>query len=238
MSDVYLIAGPPVYSLPGEVRVKEGYDQDVKWMVSCEPLLRDYTLSRKDGQTFRQGNVFIQGNNICFRKMERKDAGKYVISSSSATGKGHASFNLQVQCECNSVVSVHSLSSSFYAGFPKYTLELDYIEAAVGTTRTVQFSVCPPLNEGVRHTLTKEGGGAATKRFMVEDGTITFRRVTEADSGMYSISCENDVGVGQATLELLVIPSTSEPPESFQKGGPPSEWITKLLSPENFQLYS
>ena len=111
---------------------------------------------------------------------------------------------------------------------PEYTFEPDYIEAAAGTTPTVQFSVCPPLDEGVRHTLTKEGGGAATKRFKLEDGTIIFRRVTEADSGMYSISCENDVGVGQATLELSVLPSSNEPDKptkSRQEDGPPSEWI-------------
>ena len=221
-----MIAGPPVYSLPGEVRVKEGCDQDIQWMISCEPLLRDYTLSREDCQPFRQDNVFIQGNNICFRKVKRRDAGKYVISSSSAIGKGHASFNLQVQCELrhsnfvvillvftllqvgSSLISVYSLSSSLHADSPEYALGLDYIEAAAGTTPTVQFFVCPPLDEGVRHTLAKEGGGAATKRFKVEDGTITFRRVTEADSGMYSISCENDVGGGKATLELVVNPST------------------------------
>ena len=227
---MYLIAGPPVYSLPVEVRVKEGFDQDVQWMVSCEPPLdhSQHSLSRENGQPFRQDNVFIQGSNICFRKVKRKDAGKYVISSSNAIGKGHASFNLQVQCELhhsNCVISVHSLSSSLDAGLPEYTLESDYIEAAAGTTPTVRFSVCP-LDEGVRHTLTKEGGGTATKRFKVEDGTIIFRRVTEADSGMYSISCENDVGIGQATLELSVIPSEPEKqPESCQKGGPPSEWI-------------
>ena len=96
---MYLIVGPPVYSLPGDVKVKEGCDQDVQWMVSCEPPLRDYSLFREDGQPCHRGNIFIQGSNICFRKVKRKDAGKYVISSSNAIGKGHASFNLQVQCE-------------------------------------------------------------------------------------------------------------------------------------------
>ena len=99
---MYLIAGPPVYSLPGEVRVKEGCDQNVQWMVSCEPPLRDnsqHSLSREGSQPFRQDNVFIQGSDICFRKVKRRDAGKYVISSSNAIGKGHVSFNLQVQCE-------------------------------------------------------------------------------------------------------------------------------------------
>ena len=232
-----MIAGPPVYSLPGEVRVKEGCDQDVQWMVSCEPPLRQHSLSREDGQSLRQDNIFIQGNNICFRKVKRRDAGKYVISSSNAIGKGHASFNLQVQCElrhsnfccytfvywfslyCSTnkswfppppLISVYSLSSSLHADSPEYALELEYIEAAAGTTPTVQFSVncCPPLDEDVRHALTKEGSRAVTKRFKVEYGTIIFCRVTEADSGMYSISCENDVGVGQATLELVVNPST------------------------------
>ena len=211
---MYLIAGPPVSSLPNEVRVKEGFDQDVQWMVSCEPPLRDHSqhsLFREDGQPFRQDNIFIQGNDICFRKVKRRDAGKYVISSSNAIGKGHASFNLQVQCELhhsNSLISVHSLSSSLHAGLPEYTLESDYIEAAAGTTPTVRFSVCPPLDEGIRHTLTKEGGRAATKRFKVEDDIIIFWRVTETDEGRYSISCENDVGVGQATLELMVNSST------------------------------
>ena len=111
---MYLIAGPPVYSLPDKVRVKEGCDQDVQWMVSCEPLLRDYTLSRKDGQPFRQGNVFIQGSNICFRKVKRRDAGRYVISSSSAIGKGHASFNLQVQCELRHSNSVNICSFTVF----------------------------------------------------------------------------------------------------------------------------
>ena len=99
---MYLIAGPPVYSLPGEVRVKEGCDKEIQWMVSCEPPLRDnsqHSLSREGGQSFRQDNIFIQGSDICFRKVKRRDAGKYVISSSNAIGKGHVSFNLQVQCE-------------------------------------------------------------------------------------------------------------------------------------------
>ena len=229
---MYLIAGPPVYSLPGEVRVKEGCDQDVQWMASCEPPLGDHSqhsLSREDYQPFRQDNIFIHGSNICFRKVKRRDAGKYVISSSNAIGKGHTSFNLQVQCELhdsNSVISVHSLSSSLHAGLPEYTLESDYIEAAAGTTPTIQFSVdCyPPLDEDVRHTLTKEGGGAATKRFKVEGDTITFCRVIVDDSGTYHISCENDVGKGQATLELVVVnPSTTTTTDSPKAG----EYCTK-----------
>ena len=207
---MYLIAGPPVYSLPDKVRVKEGCDQDIQWIVSCEPLLRDYTLFREDGQPFRQDNVFIQGSNICFRKVKRRDAGKYVISSSSAIGKGHASFNLQVQCEFI-LMNMSYIPSSLHVGSPKYVLKSHYIEATAGTTPTVQFSVdcCPPLDEDVRHTLTKEGAGAATMRFEVEDDIIIFRRVTETDGGRYSISCENDVGMGQATLELVVKPSTT-----------------------------
>ena len=31
----------------------------------------------------------------------------------------------------------------------------------------------------------------------------------EADSGIYHISCENDVGKGQETLELVVNPATT-----------------------------
>ena len=90
---------------------------------------------------------------------------------------------------------------------PEYTLESDHIEAAAGTTHTIQFSVCPPSDEGVQHTLTREGGVAVTKRFKVDDDSIIFDRVTEADTGMYTISCENDVGRGQTTLELVVNPS-------------------------------
>ena len=103
------------------------------------------------------------------------------------------------------------IPSSLHAGSPKYALKSRYIEATAGTTHTVQFSVdcCPPLDEGVRHTLTKEGSGAATMRFEVEDDIIIFQRVTETDGGRYSISCENDVGMGQATLELVVNPSTT-----------------------------
>ena len=103
------------------------------------------------------------------------------------------------------------IPSSLHAGSPKYALKSRYIEATAGTTPTVQFSVdcCPPLDEDVRHTLTKEGAGAATMRFEVEDDIIIFRRVTETDGGRYSISCENDVGMGQETLELVVNPSTT-----------------------------
>ena len=92
---------------------------------------------------------------------------------------------------------------------------------------------CPPLDEGVQHILTKEGSGAATKRFRVEDNftkegsgaatkrfrvengnTIIFHRVIMGDSGTYQISCENDIGKGYTTLELVVNASnttTSDP---------------------------
>lgn len=64
----------------------------------------------------------------------------------------------------------------------------------------------PPLIDA-EHTLSKEGGGAVTKRFKILGNRITFRKVTERDSGMYVISCCNDDGdEGGETLELNVLP--------------------------------
>ncbi len=94
------------------------------------------------------------------------------------------------------------------------------MEAEAGSSPTLAFTVTsdPPLAEAIKHTLTKSDGSKANKRFKVESGRITFRKVRVEDSGTYTINCCSDEGeVGQATLELEVTPpqpSTRQPPHS------------------------
>ena len=85
------------------------------------------------------------------------------------------------------------------------------MEARAGDSPVVSFTVTsdPPLTEDTEHKLTKEDGSKVTKRFKVDSGSITFRKVRVEDSGEYTISCCNEEGeVGQATLELDITPLT------------------------------
>ena len=105
---------------------------------------------------------------------------------------------------------------------PKYVLDTDYVEATVGESPTIHFTITsdPPLAEDAQHTLTCEDGKAATKRFKIQGSCITFRNVRAGDSGVYTISCRNEAGmVGKDTLELDVITATTIPAASGSRVG-------------------
>ena len=110
----------------------------------------------------------------------------------------------------------------FAASPPKYVLGTDYVEATVGESPTVHFTITsdPPLAEDAQHTLTCQDGKAATKRFKVQGGCITFRNVRAGDGGVYTISCRNEADlVGKETMELDVITAGSLPAASVLKIG-------------------
>ncbi len=84
----------------------------------------------------------------------------------------------------------------------------------MGTTPTLKFNVTadPSLVGDIRHTLTRDAE-PAPGRFGVKEDSITFRKVTPADSGTYVIRCKNDDGeVGTASFYLDV--TTPLPPTS------------------------
>ena len=96
---------------------------------------------------------------------------------------------------------------------PKYhwknegNFEDGYLEAQVGDSPTVHFTVEsePPLAEDAQHTLTRDGKLHVTKRFIVKNNSIKFKKVRIEDSGIYAISCCNECGlVGKDTIELDV----------------------------------
>ena len=95
---------------------------------------------------------------------------------------------------------------------PDYILKQDYLEVPEGSSPAVSFTVSsePPLADDVKHTLATSEGARVTKRFKIENGSITFRNVTPKDSRVYIISCHNDDGkVGRGEIELEVIPALS-----------------------------
>ena len=105
---------------------------------------------------------------------------------------------------------------------PKYVLETDYVEATVGESPTVHFTITsnPPLAEDAQHTLTCKDGEAATKRFMIQGRCIAFRNVRAGDGGVYTISCCNEAGlVGKGTVELDVITAANLPAASVSHTG-------------------
>ena len=101
-------------------------------------------------------------------------------------------------------------------------LDTDYVEATVGESPTVHFTITSdsPLAEDAQHMLTCKDGEAATKRFKIQGSCITFRNVRAGDSGVYTISCRNEAGlVGKETLELDVITATTIPAASGSQVG-------------------
>ena len=88
-------------------------------------------------------------------------------------------------------------------------LDPDYVEAAEGESPIITVTSDPPLTEETKHVLTDENGKAATKRFRIEGGCITFCNVRLGDSGVYTISCCNEAGLeGKETLELDITPAS------------------------------
>ena len=124
--------------------------------------------------------------------------------------------------DCTTCVVVFYSADFNAACPPKYVLETEYVEATVGESPTVHFTITsdPPLAEDAQHTLTCEDGKAATKRFMIRGSCITFRNVRAGDSGVYTISCRNEAGlIGKGAVELDVITAASLPAASVLQIG-------------------
>lgn len=100
-------------------------------------------------------------------------------------------------------------------GPPRYSLETDYLEADIGTSPTVTFTVVsdPPLRENTEHFFKKSDGSKVTRRFKIQGNSITFRNIKVEDSGLYTISCCNDEGEeGKAEIELDI--TSRQPPNT------------------------
>jgi hypothetical protein len=100
-------------------------------------------------------------------------------------------------------------------------LDTDYVEAVVGESPTVHFTVVsdPPLAKDAEHLLICEDETTASKRFKIQGSSILFRNVRVGDSGTYTISCCNDAGlVGRETLELDITAANQPPPSDSQQG--------------------
>ena len=67
------------------------------------------------------------------------------------------------------------------------------------------------------HTLKKEGIEVAQTRYEVRESEIVLHKVSVEDRGTYTISCENQAGVGSADFVLDISPA-KEPPPIFTKG--------------------
>ena len=140
-----------------------------------------------------------------------------LLALSMPLGEGKPRSNSKSNVSLVSIAGiVPSDPDHLLAAPPKYFLETDYIEAEVGSSPTLAFTVSsdPSLAGDTEHILNKRGGGEVTRRFKVERNCITFRKLRVEDSGMYTISCCSEEGeVGQATLELEV---TYPPPPAHQ----------------------
>ena len=83
------------------VSLKEGSDHKVDFVVTSDPSLetqRGHLLCR-EGESHSESNVYLKGNTVFFRKVRRRDAGTYTVSSNNAAGKGTVSFKLNIKCE-------------------------------------------------------------------------------------------------------------------------------------------
>ena len=101
---------------------------------------------------------------------------------------------------------------------PEYTMKQSYLEAIEGTSPSVSFSIIsePPLGGDVKHTLTASAGGRVSGRFTIENDCISFRNVSVSDSGVYTISRNDDGKAGKADVELVVTPKPNSDEVSSQ----------------------
>ncbi len=100
---VFLVHAAPSYCFPDghEVCVKEGCDHVLEF---TKEHYSSHSLSREGRGPLLGDRTCIRGKAVCFRRVKRRDAGKYTIKSSNAYGEGQASFHLRVKCE-SSIIS-------------------------------------------------------------------------------------------------------------------------------------
>ena len=211
--DHHLSTDPPIVSFNerGTISVKDGTDCGVQFAIISDPSLETGCVPHlsMDNGPISYGRVHIEGGMVLFKRVRSSDAGRYTISSFNAAGQGKASFQLRVIGKFNHTIIVSCITSVlYYTVAPVYILEPDYLKVPAGSSPCVTFTVTsdPPLPEDVRHTLSKEGGGAVSRRFKVQNNQITFHDVALEDRGQYIFSCRNEDGEeGQGVIELKVI---------------------------------
>ncbi len=81
------------------------------------------------------------------------------------------------------------------------------VKAQVGESPTLHFTVefQPPLAKNVQHILKTKDGKDMAGRFFVKNNLITFSKVRKEDSGIYTLSCNNEIGIGKGNLELEIV---------------------------------
>ena len=102
---VFLVHAAPSYCFPDghEVCVKEGSDHVLEF---TKEQSSSHSLSREGWGPLLGDHICIRGKAVCFRRVKRRDAGRYTIKSSNAYEEGQASFHLRVKCESPSSLTV------------------------------------------------------------------------------------------------------------------------------------
>ncbi len=99
---VFLVHAASSYCFPDghEVCVKEGCDHVLGF---TKELSSSHSLSREG---LLGDHICIREKSVSFKRVKRRDAGRYTITSANAYGKGQASFHLRVKCESPSSLTV------------------------------------------------------------------------------------------------------------------------------------
>lgn len=221
---IYLIAVPLKYEFDSDfLEAKVGDSPTVHFTLKSDlPLPEDikHVLTTKDGKGIPE-RFKIEGNDITFHKVRVTDSGIYNIHCYQ-NGKSLVEDNLELDIAPNVSVRSSSTYKAIVISLPcfilymlntapsKYVLDSYYLEAKVGESPTIKFSLepKPPSAEPVKHSLIKDGTSTISKRFEVKDGVIMFRKVKVKDSGTYTLSCRhNDELLAEEILELEISPS-------------------------------
>ena len=97
---------------------------------------------------------------------------------------------------------------------PVYKLESIVVNAEIGTTVSVKFSVINDPDSGIigLHTLKKEGHEKITATYKINENEIVFTNVSPEDGGTYKISCRNEAGESTAVFVLdITVPKGTYP---------------------------
>ncbi len=78
--------------------MKEGCDHDLEF---TKEHSSSHSLSREVKDC-----ICIKGKSVSFKRVKRRDAGRYTIKSSNAYGEAQGSFHLRVKCESPSSLTI------------------------------------------------------------------------------------------------------------------------------------